>query len=72
MGGMKDMADRVRAYLGEHGLSGAGTVRVDGDRVRWGRLSLVDYGEFFAVEDPMADRDFVGSSVEEALEEYYG
>jgi len=64
--------EKVRDYLESRGLPGATGVRLDGDRVRWGRLSLVDYGEFFSVEDPMADRDFVGGSVEEALSEYYG
>ena len=67
-----DNVEKVKEFLESRGLPGASGVYLEGDRVRWGKLSLVDYGEFFAVEDPMADRDFVGDSVEEALEEYYG
>ena len=65
-------AEKVKEFLESRGLPGASGVRPEGDRVRWGRLSLVDYGDFFAVEDPMADHDFIGNSVDEALEEYYG
>lgn len=64
--------DNVKEFLTSRGIPGAGGVRLAGDRVRWGRLSLVDYGEFFTVEDPLADRDFYGNTVDEALEDYYG
>ena len=64
--------EKVKEFLQSRGLPGASGVRLEGDCVRWGRLKLVDYGEFFTVEDPMADRDFYGTTVEEALGDYYG
>lgn len=64
--------EKVKEFLQSRGLPGGAGVRLEGDRVRWGRLSLVDYGEFYTVEDPLADRDFYGTTVEEALEDYYG
>lgn len=67
-----DNVEKVREFLGSRGLPGGSGVRLEGDCVRWGRLKLVDYGEFFAVEDPLAGMDFVGDTVEGALEEYYG
>ena len=67
-----DNVEKVKNFLASRKLPGGSGVHLEGDRVRWGRLSLVDYGDFFAVEDPMADHDFIGNSVDEALEEYYG
>ena len=66
-----ELVERVKNFLISRNLPADG-VKLDGDKVRWGRLSLVDYGDFVCVEDPMANHDFVGDTVEEALAEYYG
>ena len=67
-----DNVEKVKNFLASRNIPGGSRVHLDGDTVKWGRLSLVDYGEFFSVEDPMADHDFIGDTVEEALEEYDG
>lgn len=66
-----ELVERVKKFLVSRNLPADG-VKFDGERVRWGRMSLVDYGDFVSVEDPMSDHDFVGATVEEALTEYYG
>ena len=64
--------EQVRQFLLSRGLPGADSLRQDGTDVSWGRLTLVDYGDFFAVQDPLATSDAVGDSPVEALEEYFG